>query len=270
MSNLTHRKSQKIIGAGRLYFEITNALGVPSDGGGEVYLGDSPGFSLTVESESLEDWSSDGPIAEKDVDVAIRVNRSFSLTTKNISFDNLALFVIGQVADVTQASGSVQAEALDGVQPGRYYQLGAGATNPTGVRGISAVVVEDDTPVTPVEFTEGDDYEVDLVLGRIYIVPGGAIAADTNLRVDYTRAANTRSQVTTDNMGAKYGRLRYVEDATFGEPRDVYGPFVQLKPTGELAFKSRDTVQQMGWEVSVQSPPGGGSALYIDGRPQAT
>ncbi|AOH36878.1 hypothetical protein BGP89_11365 [Luteimonas sp. JM171] len=266
---LNHAKSKKTIGAGRLYFEITNALGVPIDGGGEVYLGDSPGFALTVESESLEDWTSDGPIAEKDVDVAIRVNRSFNLTTKNISFENLGLFVIGTAAQVQQAAGSVTDEEIASVTPGRFYQLGATSGNPTGVRGVTSVVVTDDD-VSPVTFDLNDDYELDAATGRIRIVEGGAITQGTTLLVSYTTPANTRGQVTTDNLGAKYGRLRYVEDATFGEPKDVYAPFVQLKPTGELPFKSRDSVQQMGWEVSVQSPPAGGSALYIDGRPQAT
>lgn len=265
---LNHAKSKKTIGAGRLFFEITDALGVPVDGGGEVYLGDSPGFALTVESESLEDWSSDGPIAEKDVDVAIRVNRSFNLTTKNVSFDNLALFVIGTVAQVAQDAGTVEDEQIPSVTPGRYYQLGATAANPTGVRGATSVVVTDSDDANPTTFVLNEDYELDAATGRIRIVEGGAITTGTDLLVSYTRPANTRGQVTTDNLGAKYGRLRYVEDATFGEPKDVYAPFVQLKPTGELPFKSRDSVQQMGWEVSVQSPPAGGSALYIDGRPQ--
>lgn len=264
---LNHAKSKKTIGAGRLYFEITNAVGVPADGGGEVYLGDSPGFALTVESESLEDWTSDGPIAEKDVDVAIRVNRSFSLTTKHISFENLGLFVIGTAAQVVQSAGPVEDEEIASVTPGRFYQLGATANNPTGVRGVTSVVVTD---AAEEPFELNTDYELDAATGRIRIVEGGGIADKTDLLVSYTRPANTRGQVTTDNLGAKYGRLRYVEDATFGEPKDVYAPFVQLKPTGELPFKSRDSVQQMGWEVSVQSPPAGGSALYIDGRPQAT
>lgn len=267
--SLNYSKSKKVIGAGRLFFEETNGQGVPLSGG-EIYLGDSPGFSLTVESESLEDWSSDGPIAEKDVDVAIRVNRNFNVTTKNVSFDNLANFIIGTVGTVAQASGSVTAEAHNDVQPGRYYQLGVTAGSPTGVRGISAVVVKDDTTPTAVTFEVGVDYELDAATGRIRIVPGGDIEAGTNLRIDYTRAANSRDQVRSSSLGAKYGRLRYIEDATFGEPRDVYAPFVQMKPTGELAFKSRETVQQMGWAVSIQSPPAGGSALYIDGRPEAT
>lgn len=263
---LNHQKSKKTIGAGRLYFEITDALGVPVDGGGEVYLGDSPGFGLTVESESLEDWSSDGPIAEKDVDVAIRVNRSFNLTTKNISFENLGLFVIGTAAQVAQSAGAVEDEEIPSVTPGRFYQLGANPENPTGARGVTSVVVTD---ADSDSYELGTDYELDAATGRIRIVEGGEITQGSTLLVSYTRAANTRGQVTTDNLGAKYGRLRYVEDATFGEPKDLYAPFVQLKPTGELAFKSRDSVQQMGWEVSVQSPPAGGSALYIDGRPQA-
>lgn len=263
---LNHAKSTKVLGAGRLFFEQTDALGTPTLAG-EVYLGDSPGFSLAVESESVEDFSSDGPIAEKDVDVAIRVTRSFNLTTKNISFDNLALFVIGTASTVTQAATPVVNEAINAVQPGRYYQLGATTANPTGVRSVTAVVVTDDTTPTPVTYVLDTDYELDAALGRIRVIPGGAIVAGTNLLIDYTPAANTRDRVSSDSLGAKFGKLRYVEDATFGPARDVFAPFVQLKPTGELPFKSRDAVQQMGWSVSVQTPPAGGAALLIDGRP---
>lgn len=266
---LKHEKSKKVVGAGRLFFEQTDGSGVPIEGG-EVYLGDSPGFSLTVENESIEDRSSDGPVAEKDVDVAIFVNRNFSLQTKNINVDNLALFVIGSVGTVTQTATPVVDEAIDGVQPGRYYQLGVSASNPTGVRGVTAVTVTDDTAVTT--YVLDTDYELDAASGRIRIIPGGGIAADSDILVDYTPVANSRQQVTTDNLGAKYGRLRYIEDATFGQghSHDVFAPFVQMKPDGELAMKSRDTVQQMGWTVSVLTPVTGGSALYFDGVPQAT
>lgn len=264
---MQHKKSNKVLGAGRLFFEETDAQGVPLVAG-EVYLGDSPGFSLTITTESIEELSSDGPMAEVDIDRVTRINRNFSLTTKNINADNLAMFVIGDAAMVTQSATPVTGEAINGVLQGRYYQLGVSPSNPTGVRGVTSVTVQDDA-ATPNSFTAGEDYELDAALGRIYIIPGGGIADDTNLELGYTPVAETRSQITTNNLGAKFGRLRYVEDATFGRPHDVYAPFVQMTPTGELAFKSRDTVQQVGWDVKAMVPPAGGSALYIDGRAQA-
>lgn len=265
---ITHRKSTKVVGAGRLYFQLMSAAGEFLSST-EVYLGDSPGFTLSVSNENLEDWSSDGPIATKDVDVATRVDRSFTLQTKDISFDNMALFVIGTRATINQTDTPVVAEPHNAVTPGGYIQLGATAANPIGVRNVTGVVVEDDDIVDPVEFTLGEDYELDAETGRIRIVEDGLITAGTNLRIGYTPVAASYDQVTSDDLGAKYGRLRYIEDATFGPGRDLVASFVQLKPTGELAMKSREAVQQMGWECSALTPPAGGPAIVYAGRAMA-
>ncbi len=261
---ITHRKSNKIVGAGRLYFQLMNAAGAFLSST-EVYLGDSPGFTLTVSNENLEDWSSDGPIATKDVDVATRVDRAFALQTKDISFQNMALFLIGSRSTISQSATPVEAEPHNAVSPGGYIQLGATASNPIGVRNVGSVVVEDDDG-TPVTFVLGEDYELDAGTGRIRIIEGGLIAAGTNLRIDYTPVAVEFEQVTSDDLGAKYGRLRYIEDATFGPGRDLVASFVQLKPTGELAMKSREAVQQVGWECTALTPPAGGPAIVYAGR----
>lgn len=265
--SLNHRKSIKVVGAGRLFFQPMDPAGNITSST-EAYLGDSPGFTLSVENENLEDWSSDGPIATKDVDVAVRVNRTFSLQTKDISFANIARFIIGTASTIEQSVTPVVGEEYNAVAPGGYIQLGATPANPVGVRNVTAVTVTDDDG-TPVTFELGEDYELDADTGRILILESGLISNGTNLRIDYTPGAASFEQVSSDDLGAKYGRLRYVEDATFGPARDLVAGFVQLKPTGELAMKSREAVQQMGWECTALTPPAGGASIVYAGRPVA-
>lgn len=255
-----------VVGAGHIYFDEFDTDGNPQ---GERYLAETPGFSLSVSVETLEDYSSDGAVAEKHLDIPIRTVRDSNVTLKDMKLENFAMFVIGTVSAVTTTSGAVTADPINGgqgVKQGHWYQLGVdNATMPTGVRDITSLVINDG--VTPQTIT--DDYLADLVTGRIYIVPGGGIPNGTVLTADYNEQDRTWSQVASNDLGAKKGALRYVAGNTTGENRDVFLPSTVLKPDGEVQFKSRDTVQQMGFALSVQKPSDGRAAVYVNGRAAA-
>lgn len=207
-----------VLGAGKLYLALDSAAGVL---GGERYLGDTPGFEISVQSQSQEYWGSDTAIAEKLEDVVTRVTRASTIQCNDISDENLALFVMGSINTITQSAGAVTEEAHT-VIPDYYYQLGTSAHSPTGVRDVTAVVVTDSTGATTHE--AGTDYEIDLELARLHILPGGAIAAagEEEVLVDYSTSAGSRTQVITDALVPQIGALRYVADNTRGEkPRPV-------------------------------------------------
>lgn len=248
-----------VLGAGKLYFDIENSSGVKL---GERYLGDTPGFEVSVNTEQTDVWDNDGAIAEKLLSSATRVVRTSTINCQDISMDNLALFLLGAKSTRAQAATPVVDEAINNVLQGRYYQLGALATNPTGVRNVGSVTITDDVP-SPA-FVLNTDYELDVANGRIYIIEGGGISDGTNLLADYTPVANSREQVITDNLGAKYGALRYIADNTDGENKDLYGPRVQLKPNGSMAMKSRDDTMAIAFETEFLKS-GTFEALYIDG-----
>lgn len=252
-----------VLGAGYIYFDEFDANGNPQ---GELYLAESENFSFTVNTETVEVWSDDGPIAEKLVDVSTRVTRDGTMSCKNINGDTLSIFLIAAKASQTTTTGSVTAQAINdgnGVLQGRWYQLGASASQPAGVRNISAVSIKDSVPTT---YTVDTDYKIDLDTGRIYIVPGGGIADDTVITADYTKASATWEEVTSNDLGAKSGALRFVSANTTGDNRDVFMPSVVLKPDGEFSWKSRETVQQMNFAISVQKPSDGRASVYINGR----
>lgn len=258
---MAQKLQQYILGSGRVYFNPEDAN---EDSTGEIYLGDTPGFTVPVTSESIDTWSSDGAIAEREDLAVTRVVRSCGITVKNVSLYNLSLFIIGTQSTLTEAGGAVTDEAISNVQQGRYYQLGVSTANPTGVRTISSVTVTG-SGGTPT-YVENDDYTVDLALGRLYIVEGGGIADDADILVDYTKTAESREQVSASDLGAKYGALRYIADNTSGPNRDLYVPRLLLRPDGELAFKSRDAYMLMQFQAEFLKR-GSYAQCYVDGRP---
>lgn len=247
----------KVLGSGKCYFNAD---------GGERYLGDTPGFDITIATTEVTDDSSDTPVAQTDLEVTTKIMRTGTVTLKNISAENLALFLMGTAADLAQTTGAVVAEVHDAVKLDRYYQLGASNSNPSGVRGISLVTVKNDVS-PPTTYAAGTDYTVDLVTGRLYIVPGGAILAGTNLRVDYTKATNTREQIVANSTEPVEGEFRFVANNITGANRDVYGPRVRMKPNGKFVWKDRQTVQSATFDLSfLDTVDGSGkAALYVDG-----
>ena len=250
-----------VLGAGKIYFEPENSSGVLQ--GGERYLAETPGFGVTVTPESLEDWSSDGKVAEKLLDITTKVNRAGTLTLKDALIDNLALFVAGAVSTVTQVATPVVDEAVTGYKD-RWIQLGRSPANPTGVRNVSSVsIATAAVPGTPLSAVT--DYELDAALGRFRPLPGGTMTDAQALLADYTPAAESRSRVASDQLGPKVGALHFVADNTAGPNKDVYIPKVQLSPNGALEFKSRDTILLMTFDLKVNTRPGY-AQMYVDGR----
>jgi hypothetical protein len=251
------------LGRGKLFFaRFATGTRTPL---GERYIGNTPEFSLTIENEELEHFSSDAGINEKDDSIALSVTRSGSLTTDNIVPDNVALFFFGEAGRVVEAGGVITNESHPEVQQGLYYQLGMSDARPSGARGIlntGITVVSDDSAGTV--FTAVDDYTIDLVTGRLYIVPGGAIADDTSLLVGYTIRSSTRDRVLSGGTPVE-GALRYVADNPKGDNQDYYMPFVQIAPNGDYALKAEEW-QQIPFTIEVLKLTDR-EAIYLDGRP---
>lgn len=100
------------------------------------YIGNTPEFSLTIESENLDHFSSDSGIREKDDSVPLEVTRSGTLTTDSIKPENVAFFFFGESEIITQLGVGATTEALADVQQGYDYWLGVSAENPSGYRGL--------------------------------------------------------------------------------------------------------------------------------------
>lgn len=249
-----------VLGAGKLYFDPFDDAGAKT---GEEYLGDTPGFTVNVTTNNIEVMGNDTAVAELLANIATSVTRSANIVCQDMTASNLGRFMIGEVSAASQGNTPVTDHPINGVLQGRWYQIGVSATFPMGARDIGTVSVADAVPTT---YDIGDDYELDLALGRIYIVPGGGIADGTDLLIDYTPATAAWERITASDLVSRRGALRYIADNTRGPNRDLYGPQVELRPGGDLAWKSRDTVQQLTFAAGFEKPDSG-AALYIEGRP---
>lgn len=243
---------------GKMYF---------NDGNGEQYIGNTPTAELAIEVSSLDHYSAESGIREKDDSALVEINRTLSITADDISVANWSRFIIGTVGVKAQTATPVIAEAIGKVKQGRYYQLGATTVNPSGVRLVSSVVVK----VAAAAKTVTTDYTVDTALGRIYIVPGGGIADDAEVTVDYTPAVASREQVLSASAAALAGSLRFVADNPKGTNLDIYLPKVNLKPTGTARLKGEQAEwMSLGFEIEILKRDATTAAVYIDGRAVAS
>lgn len=122
------------LGRGKVYFSRFKAgTQIPE---GFRYIGNTPEFSLTIESENLDHFSSDSGIREKDDSVPLEVTRSGTLVTDSIKPENVALFFFGDSEIVTQGAVGIGTEAFTDVLQGHSYWLGVGPSNPTGFKGL--------------------------------------------------------------------------------------------------------------------------------------
>jgi hypothetical protein len=259
------------LGRGRVFFDRfpTNAVvGALTRGDGERYLGNTPEFSSTSESEDLEHYDSDSGVRVKDDSVQLTLNRSASFTCDNIDSENIALFFLGEASTVTHAGATGQVEVFTDVKLGRFIQLGVSESAPSGVRKITNVVIKTGSaPTWATTVAQAGNYEVDEARGRIYIEADAAALTDgtSDIQITYDILASTREQVVSSSQSI-YGSLRFVAENPKGPNRDYFFPYVKLAPDGDYNLKG-DEWQQMGFTVEVLKKSSNVNAVYIDGQP---
>ena len=250
-----------VLGRGRLYFDLF-ATGTENTTG-ERYLGNTPAFSLTIEAEKLDHFSSEGGLREKDASIVLETTRSGTFSCDNISRDNLALFFFGASSTITQAAIAGPATETITMGRDRYYQIGTTAGRPTGLRNITVTSI---ATVSPSATAAVDtDYVVDGELGRIYINPASPFfSTDKEVVVTYSAAASTRDLIVS-GANPIQGAMRFISANPTGTQRDYFMPKVELTPAGEYSLKGEDW-SVMEFQVEVLKK-GTLEALYLDGRP---
>lgn len=126
-------------GRGILYLAILDANDRPM---GERDIGNVPGFTITVATERFKHKSSRSGQGITDLDIPISTELSGKLDVEDMSAENQALFIAGSVSTRTQAATPVTNERIYNAESGREYQIGFSSSNPTGVRGVTAVTVK--------------------------------------------------------------------------------------------------------------------------------
>lgn len=241
------------------------------------YIGNTPEFSLTISQENLDHFSSDHGIREKDESIALQVDRTGSFTTDNVQKENVSLFFFGESLEVVDAGATVLESFVgEQVAQGTYIQLGISASRPTGAKGIAGG--PDDSNSAGVAFTvaasgsnsvggtyvEGTDYSVDYELGRVYIIPGGAIDDGDSIDVDYTIKASSFDRVISGSAPVE-GAMQFISFNPVGLQQDFFFPWVKISPNGDYNLKGDDwQVIPYNIEILKRSDR---EAIYRDGRP---
>lgn len=247
------------LGRGKVYFARFTSSQTP---GSFRYIGNTPEFNLTIESETLDHFSSDEGIREKDDSVPLEVTRTGSLVCDDINAENVALFFFGSTQSLSQAALPSQSENFSGVNEEDVLQIGLTSTNRVGTRGLSNISVESNPSGTT--YTEGTDYTVDTDRGMIAIMNGGAITGGADITVNFDIDAATSTRVLSGSEPVE-GAMRFIEDNPKGDDRDIFLPYVKITPNGDLALKG-DEWRQIPFSIEALKPSSG-EAIYVDGQP---
>lgn len=249
------------LGKGELYF--APFVAGTQNAGGERFLGNCPEFTISQDDERISHYSSTRGIKKKDEDIPVEQTYSGTVNCDQITKENLAIFLLGSASVLTEAGATGETDNFTGVAQGLFYQLGVSATSPSGVRKVASVVVTDGE-ASPTTYNVGDDYTVDADLGRIYIVPGGAIADDSNIEVTYNITAHTRDMVVSSADQVE-GALRFISYNPKGQRLDYFFPWVKWSPNGDFNLITDE------WQsipLSIEALRKGDlAAVYLDGRP---
>lgn len=233
------------LGRGRIYFGKFGDDGVTAIG--ERYLGNTPECSFTIEAETLDHFSSDEGINEKDESVPLSTTRTGSFTTDNIDPENLAYFFFGSADTLAVSTATVTDEVVGPVEPGYTYKLGVSPTVPMGQSNLivhtapSTKIIVKDTSGTPT-YVEGTDYEVDLNTGMVTIIEGGDIESGDELKISYKTSAHSVARVVSGSMPIE-GSMRFVSTNPKGKLYDYFMPWVKITPNGDFALKGDE------WQV---------------------
>lgn len=259
MTLVSNRTPEYVLGRGKVYFASFTSGQTP---GPFRYMGNTPEFNLTIESETLDHFSSDEGIREKDDSVAIEVTRTGSLICDDINADNVALFFFGSTQVLSTVAAPGQTENFTGANQGDVFQLGLTTGNRIGTRGITNFVLNG-TGGTPT-YVVGTDYSVDLDRGMFSILEGGGIADGTDIETTFDISASDQTQVLSGSEPVE-GAMRLLENNPKGSDRDIFLPYVKITPNGDLAIKG-DEWRQIPFTIEALKPSSG-EAIYINGKP---
>ncbi len=144
-------------------------------------------------------------------------------------------------------------------------------TNAVGVQKVSAVSVKDS--VGSNTYSLGDDYRLDADAGRVYIVPGGAIALAADLapskqievQFAYTPTAGSISRVSSGASGASTGAVVFRPKNASGPNRTLVISSAALAASGDIPFITDNDLAKFTLDVGVNEKDSATPQILIDG-----
>lgn len=257
---------EQILGRGKVYVERL-ATGIKiATGVAERYIGNTPAFSTSRSDDNLDHFDSDEGLKQKDITVTLQSTMSGSVGFDSISKENLALLFSGTASIVTQtATGGTPVTETRKLTPGMSLQIGATASLPQGVRGLTEVTVKTSPGGTVVPATA--NFTVDLETGRIDVVAAPAestITGTTDFTIEYKLGAGTIEQVISGGEQV-YCAIRFISKNAYGKQQDYYFPYVKLTPNGDFSLKGDDW-QNGQFALEILKRDDTTERVYVNGR----
>jgi hypothetical protein len=258
----TDRSDNLLIPAGQLYISPF-AGGVFNPTPQEwMPLGNTPTFSITMEPQKQDHYSSKCGQRTKDRSVVTQMNRTASFEMEDINPDNMRLAFFGVKTEVTNAAAAGLTETITAAQKGYVYSLGVDATNPLGVRNIDNVTITSGgTPLV-----EGTDFVVDKAAGAISLLLGGTVIPATGADIDvtYDVVSSTYAEVASSSKSV-IAALRFIpcldEDSEM-RPVEFFIPKAELTPSGQIDILSEDWMK-LPIQMEIYEPPSGSAITAI-------
>ena len=233
------------LGRGDLYF-------MPEGASGYDFIGNTPSFGLTVNTEYLKHFNSGRGVKTQDRETPVQTDYAGSFMTDNVTPKNLANYFQGDTATIAVAGAVAVVETfVSVVKQGRYF---------VAKKNIATVIVK----VGVTAKVLGTDYEVDAARGMVTVLEAGTIAAGATIEVTYDVLAHSYKR-TRSGASVKSGKLLFVAYNPEGDQTDYKLDDVKLSPAGEFAIKA-DEWQSLPFNIAI-STPSGGYAITANGEP---
>lgn len=244
-----------MIGRGELYFDRFAAGTLKGEG--ELYLGNTPGFTLSRTVEEVERFTSYGGQQIKIDSLITREVQTADITTDNSSMENIALWFGSEPNGAGQlAIGTIN--ELIKVKRGRWYQLGT-SIEPFGVRHVEPDI-EFTLSGSPVDKLM--NFILDRVEGRFYVLDE-APDVDDGETVSVSFQWRTSASVdATESFKEVVGALRYISKNPVGPSISYYFPYVRITPASQIDFKT-DAWQEFSFEVEIRKLNAATNFLYV-------
>jgi hypothetical protein len=223
-----------LLGRGMLFLDNLSSISPTLVRTGQQAIGNVTSFQIENKVEIKEKYESMDPASSLYARGVTRQTVSLKITGDEYTLDNLARALLGNVVTDTGAGATITGETITpagGSVLNRYYDLAN--------RNITTFTSLTQEPSTVL--TLGTDYTVDLLRGRIYLLPTSTVITPGSvLEASYVYGAYTYNSINVASQGTVEAYVRFLGNPIKGPTYEAEFWHVSFTPSGELGFIADD------------------------------
>lgn len=233
-----------VLGRGDLYFDRFDPGTTLRRG--EFYLGNTLDFTISVDSETADRFTSYGGQKVQQEGAIIREMHRASFTTDHIDIENVALWFGSAIQPTSYAPQGLISETFV-AKKNRYYQLGMSRI-PIGAKYVETVTAKVGVTSIPVS----GNFEVDYATGRIRVADDAPDIVEGN---SFTISFEWREQtlnVVAPGKREQFGSLRFISTNPKGPQKNYFYPMVKLSASGDVDLKRDSDWQKLKFDAEAR------------------